>query len=437
MSRVVSPAAVARRRPLSLHLYRFLSGLIAPALPLLLRRRLAKGKEDGTRLDERLGRSTRERPEGQLVWLHAASVGETMAILPLVGRIDAEGHTALLTTGTLTSAQLAVDRLPGRSLHQYVPMDAPKAARRFLDHWRPDIAVFCESEIWPNLVMETQARGIPMGWVNARMSARSFARWQRMPGAAGSLLGGLAFCLAQSAVDTERFAALGAPAVLGGNLKFDVPPLPLDQGELGTLRERIDNRPVLLAASTHPGEEMMVLEASAVIRDQVAELLTILVPRHPERGREIAEMAAGGGMRSLLRSEGQQPNDLTTVYIADTLGELGLFYAIAQVVFVGGSFVPVGGHNPIEPAKIGVPILHGPDFTNFAEIFAEMDAMGAALRVNDAQELGRTVARLMRMPEERESLSAQARVFVGAHEGALERCWAAMAPLLKRTGAEA
>lgn len=434
MSRVVSPAPGARRRPFSLHVYRVLSALVSPALPLLLRRRLAQGKEDAARLHERLGRPETPRPAGRLVWIHAASVGEMMAILPLVGRLDAEGHTALVTTGTLTSAQLAAERLPARSLHQFVPMDGPAAARRFLDHWQPDLAIFCESEIWPNLVMETRARGIPMGWVNARMSARSFARWQRMPAAAGALLGGLAFCFAQSAADAERFAALGAPAVMAGNLKFDVPPLPLDRGDLETLRQRIDNRPVLLAASTHPGEEMMVLEAAAMIRDQVAELLTILVPRHPERGRDIADMAASGGMRSLLRSAGQQPDDMTTVYIADTLGELGLFYALAQVVFVGGSLVPIGGHNPIEPAKFGVPILHGPDTTNFAEIYAQMDRDNAAIRIDGVSALGRNAARLMRQPEEREALGQQARTFVAAHEGALDRCWAVIAPLIAGKG---
>lgn len=171
-----------------------------------------------------------------------------------------------------------------------------------------------------------------------------------------------------------------------------------------------------------------------MIRDQVAELLTILVPRHPERGPDIAGMAARGGMRSLLRSAGQQPDDMTTVYIADTLGELGLFYALARVVFVGGSLVPVGGHNPIEPAKFGVPILHGPDVANFAEIYAQMDRDGAAIRIDSVATLGRTAARLMREAEERESLGRQARSFVAAHEGALERCWAAIAPLIAGRG---
>lgn len=430
MSRVVSPASGAWHRPFSLRAYRALSALASPALPLLLRRRLAQGKEDAGRLNERLGRPATPRPPGRLVWIHAASVGEMMTILPLVARLDAEGITALVTTGTLTSAQLAAERLPPGSIHQFVPMDGPGAAKRFLDHWKPDLAIVCESEIWPNLIMETRSRGIPMGWVNARMSARSFARWQGMPSAARALLGGLAFCFAQSAADAERFSALGAPAEMAGNMKFDVPPLPLDEGDLDTLRQRIDNRPVLLAASTHPGEEMMVLEASAIIRDQVAELLTILVPRHPERGAEIADMAARGGMRSLLRSAGQQPDDMTTVYIADTLGELGLFYALARVVFVGGTFVPVGGHNPIEPAKFGVPILHGPLFSNFTEIYTELDEKGAALRVEDAVGLGRAASRLMRDAEAREALGQQARACVAAHEGVLDRCWAAIMPLL-------
>lgn len=431
MSRVSDPPGAGGRKPLILQAYRALSAIAAPALPLLLKRRLAAGKEDAARLPERLGRPSQPRPEGRLVWLHAASVGEMMAILPLVSRIDAEGHAALVTTGTLTSAQLAAERLPARSLHQFVPLDSPQAAARFVDHWRPDVAIFCESEIWPNLVMAVQARGIPLGWVNARMSARSFARWQRLSGTARGLLGSLAFCFAQSEADAERFRALGAPARFGGNLKFDVPPLPLEAGDLETLRQRIGDRPVLLAASTHPGEEIQVLEAAAMMRSRADDLLTILVPRHPQRGQEIADLAAGGGMRSRLRSAGKQPDELTTVYIADTLGELGLFFALAQVVFVGGSFAPVGGHNPIEPAKFGAAILHGPDVANFAAIYTEMDASGAALPVADAEDLARVAGRLLLNLEERVALGAAAQGFVTRHAGALDQCWAAIAPLIE------
>lgn len=420
----------ARALPLTLHAYRLLSSVAAPVLPLVLKRRLAQGKEDGERLGERLGHSERVRPQGMLVWLHAASVGEMMSILPLVSRIEAEGIRALVTTGTMTSAQLAAERLPETSTHQFVPLDSRTAVRRFLDHWKPDLAIFCESEIWPNLVMETQRRGIAMGWVNARMSARSFARWQRMAGTARALLGGLAFCHAQSEADAERFSALGAPAIFGGNMKFDVPPLPLDEAELSTLRERIGDRPVFLAASTHPGEESLALEAAARIRNTVDDLLTILVPRHPQRGAEIADMAASGGMRARLRSRNQQPDELTTVYIADTLGELGLFFSAARVVFIGGSFVPVGGHNPIEPAKFGAAILHGPMVANFAEIYAEMDADGGALRVDDGTALGETAARLLADADQRMALGGQARAFVARHEGALSRCWESVAPLL-------
>lgn len=430
MSREIRPSDGAQHLPFGLQAYRLLSNLAVPFLPWLLRRRLNAGKEDAARLGERLGRAGLPRPAGKVVWLHAASVGEMMSVLPLVMRIAAEGHTPLVTTGTLTSAQLAAERMPEGAIHQFVPLDSPGAARRFLDHWQPDLAIFCENEIWPNLVMATRARGIPMGWVNARMSARAFLRWQKLPALARGLLGSLTFCFAQSEADTERFRALGAPAVAGGNLKFDVPPLPMDEGELSTLRERIGNRPVFLAASTHPQEEAMVLEAAALVRNQLDDLLTIIVPRHPQRGADIAAMAAGGGMRAGLRSRNQQPDEMSTVYIADTLGELGLFFALARVVFMGGSFVPVGGHNPIEPARFGAAVLHGPDFHNFTEIYTRMDARGAAIRVETVAELGATVARLIADDAARAELGSQARAIVAEYEGALDCCWAAIGPLL-------
>ena len=406
--------------PLTLHAYRA-AGYLAPLiLAPFLKRRLARGKEDAARQHERWGRPSITRPEGVLVWLHAASVGETMSILPLTARLTGAGRKVLLTTGTVTSAELAASRLPEGAIHQFVPLDLPGGAARFISHWRPDLAIFCESELWPNLMLETKKAGIPLGIVNGRMSARSAKSWQRLPATARALLGDLAFCLAQSEADGARYAALGAPAKSAGNLKFDAPPLPVDTDELDRLHKAIGRRPVFLAASTHPGEEMLVLEAAAGIRNAEPDVLTIIVPRHPARGEEIAALCAAGGLMPTMRSRGEAPDDLTTFYLADTLGELGLFFSLATISFMGGSLVPTGGHNPIEPAKLGAPMLHGPEVHNFKDIFAAFDAAGAAIPIADAAELAREVVRLIGDDAARIRLAANARVIATANEGALE-----------------
>lgn len=426
--------AIPFRIPLTLRLYRAIGNVAAPFLALFLKRRLARGKECGARLPERWGRPTLARPAGVLVWLHAASVGETMSILPLIHRLAADGRRVLLTTGTVTSAELAASRLPEGAIHQFIPLDLSGAAARFIAHWRPDLAIFCESELWPCLMLETRRRGIPLGIVNGRMSERSFRNWKRLPGTARALLGELAFCLAQSAADATRYAALGAPAITTGNLKFDSPPLPVNRAELDRLRAAIGRRPIFLAASTHPGEETLVLEAAARIRDTEPEVLAILVPRHPERGEAIAALCAAGGMMPAIRSRGETPDDRTTLYLADTLGELGLFYALATAAFIGGSLVPVGGHNPIEPARLGVPILTGPETANFRDIFAAFASAGACVAVTDAAGLAREFCRLVRQDSARLALAARAAEIVAANEGALERTLAVIDRLLPAVG---
>lgn len=411
--------------PWPLALYALTGRIASPALNLYLKRRVKRGKEDAMRLGERWGHAGVTRPEGPLVWLHGASIGEMLSVLPLIERLveeKVEGRAirVLLTTGTLTSAELAAQRLPPGAIHQFVPLDVPQAAQRFFDHWRPDMALFVESEFWPNLMREAYRRQVPLGLVNGRMSERSFTRWQKHPALVAALLAPMRFCLAQSEGDARRLEALGAPAHFGGNLKFDGKALPVDLDLHAALARAIGRRPVLLAASTHPGEEMIVLEASAMLRNHEPDLLTIIVPRHPERGAEIAALAASGGMRPLVRSQGQLPDDLTTLYLADTLGELGLFYALASVAFVGGSLVAVGGHNPIEPARLGTPILTGPHVTNFADIYGEFIARAAALGVEDAASLAREAAQLLRDEPAREQLARNARSVAEANAGAID-----------------
>lgn len=383
------------------------------ALPLL-RRRAARGKEDPARLPERLGRAGLARPGGRLVWLHAASVGEAVSALPLIealGRcIDA---AFLLTTGTVTSARRVAGALPPGAMHQFAPVDTHRAVRRFLDHWRPDLAVWIESELWPRLVMETARRGVPMALVNARLSERSFRRWRRLPAMARRMLGSFRTVLAQDEETVERLRALGVAGRTAGNLKALVRVPDCDLGELASIRAALGRRPVWLAASTHAGEEGAVLGAQRALR-QTHRPLLILAPRHPERGDEVARLVAGAGLGAARRSAGGLPHGEADVWLADTLGEMGLWCRLAPVCFVGGSLVPAGGHTPFEPALLGAAVLHGPHVANFAPAYAALDRGGGALAVQDADALAAALDRLLGDPAAAEELGARARA---VHEG--------------------
>ncbi|WP_149538471.1 3-deoxy-D-manno-octulosonic acid transferase [Siccirubricoccus phaeus] len=369
-------------------LWRLGTAGLAPLLGPWLHRRVRRGKEIAARLGERRGEGA-ARPPGRLLWLHAASVGETMSILPLLEALAARAPdlTLLVTTVTVTGAELLMRRLPpslaAQVLHRFLPLDVPAWVERFLEGWRPDAVALVESELWPNLLAALRARGVPAALVNARFSTRAARRWGWAPGLAREMLGGLRLVQAQSAADAARLRALGARCVeVPGNLKYAAPPLPAEPAALGALREAIGNRPVFLAASTHPGEEAMVLGAHRAVAPLLPGLLTIIVPRHPERGAAIAALA--GGLPLSRRAAGALPGPGQAVHIADTLGELGLFYRLAGVCLVGGSLVPHGGQNPLEPARLGCPILIGPHHWNFAEPAAALLAEGGARAVTEA-----------------------------------------------------
>lgn len=406
--------------------YRAFGQLVAPLVGLMLERRAAQGKEDRARLPERLGRAGQTRPEGRLVWIHGASVGEVLSVLPLVARLleRRSDLSVLLTSGTVTSAQILAERLPPRALHQFVPIDLPAAVVRFLDHWRPDAAVWVESELWPNLILDTAARGVPMALVQGRMSARSKRGWSRAPRTARRLLGAFRLCLAQSVADADRFAALGAPAPRSvGNLKFAAQPLPVDEAELARLRAAIGRRPVWIAASTHDPEEQAMAAAHRLLTARWPDLLTVVVPRHPARGEAVAQLLGGAP----LRSRGETPGGC---YVADTMGELGLFYRLAQVAFVGGSLIPHGGQNPLEPARLGLPVLHGPSMFNFTDAVEALAAVGASRTVNDAAELAEAVAALLADAEGCRQRGAAARKVADSGEEALDAVAEALLPLI-------
>ena len=378
--------------------YRCASTLAAPVVHAWLAHRRRRGKEDAARFGERLGRPGLPRPQGRLVWMHGVSVGESVSLLPLVARL-AEARPdvrVLITSGTVTSARLLRERLPAGVLHQFAPVDRPGAVRRFVRHWRPDLAVWVESELWPNLILETAGRGTPMLLVNGRLSERSAARWRRAPHLSRPLLASFASVLAQTEADAARFRALGANDVaVRGNLKNDAPPLPADETLVTALRSAIGGRPCWIAASTHEGEEEAVADAASALRRRFPDLLTILAPRHPERGAAIAALLEGRGLATARRSADAVIVSETAVCLVDTLGELGLVYRLADIAFVGGSLAPHGGHNPLEPARLGCALLAGPHMENFSEACAALEGAGALHRVSDATALAGAVAALL------------------------------------------
>ena len=424
-------AAVARRLSVILRAYRLLSTAAAPFAPLLLSARQRRGKELPERLPERRGHAAVKRPDGPLIWLHGASVGELASVYPLIERICGQHINVLVTSGTVTSAGLAVQRLPRGAFHQFVPLDATPFVRRFLNHWQPDLALFVESDLWPNLIVETANRGVPLVLVNGRLSDSSYRRWRHLPATIGGLLERFDLVLARTAEDGHRFGDLGAPRVIvTGNLKLDVPAPAADAEALRIMQFAIGRRPVVAAASTHAGEESALIDAHARLRTEFPGLLTIIAPRHPERGPGIAEIAAAMRLKTALRSRGDIPTPTTDIYIADTMGELGILYRLAPIVFMGGSLVRHGGQNPIEPAKLGAAVIHGPHVWNFTELYTALDNADGAIAVDDAEALAGCFARLLRDEPTRARFAGNGRATVETLGGALERTSQALDPYL-------
>jgi 3-deoxy-D-manno-octulosonic-acid transferase len=414
-------------------LYRGLTAALAPAVLLYLKRRQRRGKEDGARIGERFGIASARRPGGPLLWIHTASVGEATSVLALMQRIIEErpGIAILATTGTVAAARLLDSRLPQGVVHQFVPVDLPRPVERFLDHWRPDLAVWVESELWPNLVFAAQHRAIPMLLVNARLSAGSQARWRLLPGLIRRMLEGFALCLTQDATQAERFRRLGAPEVASvGDLKAAAAPLAADPAALAELRRQIGSRPLWLAASTHAGEEEIAAAAHRRLAEAHRGLLTIIAPRHPVRGPAIAERLGAGGLRVARRAAGEAIRAETEIYLADTLGELGLFFRLAGIAFIGGSLVGKGGHNPFEAARLDCAILHGPDTANCAGMADALADAGAAETVRDAETLAHAVGRLLADPRLRTARAAAAAQVAAAGGGTLDAVLDRLAPWL-------
>jgi 3-deoxy-D-manno-octulosonic-acid transferase len=416
--------------------YRLLGFAVMPLVPLALTVRARRGKEDPERVGERFGRASRPRPAGRLAWVHAASVGETNAVMPLIERIVGAGISVVFTSVTVTAANIAASRLPAGAVHQFSPIDVAPWIGRFLGHWRPDFALFVESELWPVTIMKLAGAGIPQILVNARLSERSFRGWDRLGGVARTLFARIGLCLAQTEKDGERYRTLGVPHVnVTGNLKFDVPPPAADPAAVAAFQSLLGNRPVWVAASTHEGEEEVVAAAHQGLRQRHPGLVTIIVPRHPNRGPAIRSLIAARGLAVAQRSAGEPIGPLLDIYLADTLGELGLFYRVAPVAFLGGSLVPHGGQNPIEPVRLDAAILHGPHVHNFESIYAALDGAGGAETIGDAETLANAVAALLDDAGAMRLRLGRASAALAPLSGALERTASALSPYLSAPAA--
>ncbi|WP_054311028.1 lipid IV(A) 3-deoxy-D-manno-octulosonic acid transferase [Mesorhizobium sp. 1M-11] len=415
-----------------LSLYRAAGSAAYPLAGPYVAWRASKGKEDRTRSRERYGVASRSRPDGPLIWVHAASVGETNAVVPLVRSILDYGVTVVLTTGTVTSAKLVAERLGERVIHQYVPLDLRPAVSRFLNHWYPDLVIIAESEIWPNTILELGARSVPQVLVNGRLSDRSFASWKKRSNIAEALFENLAHVVAQSEVDGERFRALGArPVTVSGNLKVDTPPPPVDEGELTLLSRQIDGRPTWAAISTHDGEEVIAAEVHKTLASRHPGLLSIIVPRHPERAGDLVETLAGMGLTVARRSLDDQITPDVDILLGDTIGEMGLYLRLTEIAFVGRSLTSEGGQNPLEPAMLDTAVLAGRNVQNFRDSYQKLLDAGAAKLVRDRPMLAGAVNFLLTNETARREMMAAGAATVEQMRGALATTQRALEPYIQ------
>lgn len=370
--------------------------------PLVIKRyinkRLQNGKEDAKRFNERIGRPQKKRPEGRLIWFHGASVGESLSMLPLINKLLESYPDAhiMVTTGTVTSAELMGKRLPERAFHQYIPIDNPAFSARFLKYWRPDLVLWFESDLWPAMLSNIKRRNIPIVLVNGRISNKSFKRWQQFDFVSKELLGCFNFCLGQSEEDAYRLRVLGAKEALClGNLKYAGINPPVDKEKLEDIQSQAQNRPLWAVCSTHHDEELKIGQIIRDLQKKHPDLLTIIAPRHPHRGPEIKEQLDALGLNTALRSAGGKITSATDVYIADTIGEVGIWYTLAPIVFIGGSFIPHGGQNFMEPSRFRDAVIVGPYMHNFTDAMNRAKKADAVIQVNDTAELETTLLQLL------------------------------------------
>lgn len=390
------------------YLYAFFSVSIAPFIRLYVHYRVRKGLEDCSRINERYGYTSLLRPTGRLIWFHSASVGETLSLRSFIAEWKNKYPTdhIMITTTTVTAAKIVHDQFPG-VIHQFIPFDVWPWTKRFLNHWRPDNVFFVESELWPNIIMACRHRMIPMVLLNARLSDRSFRRWKRFRLVASHILNQFDECLAQGEETAERLNILGAKNVsVMANLKFGVKPLVVNDEKWGQLKAYFNGRPIWIAASTHPGEEKIIWNVHAILRRTFPTIVTIIAPRHPYRAASLYDEATRDGLHIQTLSDfTSNQSNLVEGLIIDAIGQLGTFYRLCDVVFMGGSLVPHGGQNPIEPALFGKPVLFGPHMHNFREVCDILTKAGAET-IHNTDELAARLIDLLNAPHVREQKGA-------------------------------
>jgi 3-deoxy-D-manno-octulosonic-acid transferase len=422
-----------------LKLYESLTRAGKPFLEQFLKFRVMRGKEDPARLSERMGKAARVRPAGTLVWVHAASVGEAQSALILIDALGrrTKGINILVTTGTVTSAALMQKRLPSFAFHQYVPVDQPQWVKSFLDHWEPDLALWMESELWPNTLIALKNRNIPAALVNARLSDKSFANWMMAKNFAGAVIGCFSVIMAQTEKDAGHFRVLGAQNVIvTDNIKYSAAPLPHDEDALTALKVSTSERPVWVYASTHEGEEDLACRVHKSIKEGLPNLLTIIVPRHPDRRDDVADTCFKNSVKFRLRSDKLSlpaPDD--DIYIADTLGELGLFYTLSPVAMIGRSFSNDGGggHNPVEAAQLGCAVITGPNNQYQRQLYDDMQSDSAVIEVQNELELTSILEELLTHPHKLKAMQDKTSTFVSRKTHVIEGVMKELSPLLQST----
>ncbi len=412
--------------------YRSAARVLSLAAKPYLKRRAANGKEDEARLSERYGQPSMPRPDGPLVWVHAASVGESVMMLPLISRLIENGASVLVTTGTVTSAQMMDTKLPKGAMHQYVPLDVPKYISRFLDHWAPDLALWAESEIWPNLLSETAGRDIPCVLVNARMSETSLSGWAKR-----KKFGAHIFSKFSAILAADKHTATGLSGITGaavpvlGNLKYAGAPLSVNVGSLAAHRAQALGRPIWCAASTHDGEDEIILAAHQLVMAEKPNALLVLAPRHPERGGAIARLIEGQGLSYTQTGYAEDVSPQTNIILIPKMGQLGLAYRLANVSLIGGSLIEgLSGHNPLEPARLDSAVLTGAHVDSFADVYRALTAAGGAQTVRSPEGLAEAVLELWEDDKRRETQINAARGFTAAQDGVLDKVWEALDPYL-------
>jgi len=426
-----------------LSVYRTLTRHAGGPLKGLLKRRLAKGKEDATRWPEKTGVPGRPRPPGPLVWLHAASVGEAQSALVLIEKICTNyPHLHILvTSGTLTSAEMLEKRLPENAFHQFAPMDHPEWVKKFLDYWQPGLALWLESELWPNILAALKERNIPAILLNARLSPKSFKNWKRFSKSAEEVLSAFSLILCQTHEDAVSYRLLNAPNVsISGNLKYNAAPLPYDEANFQKLQKTLQGRPVWLYASTHACEEDLAARLHKRLKKEIPDLLTIIAPRHPERGTELEQSLQKHHLRICRRTSNHHlPEQNTDLYLADTLGELGLFYRLSPIAVIGRSFSDDGGggHNPIEAAQLDCAVLHGPHVQNLQKIYDDMAEMEASIALNNEEHFYNSLKLLLTDALYLQNVQEKSRRFCEKQANTLEDVWKLLTPYIQELRQEA